>query len=319
MTLSSHSSSSSKRRRFLAIPRGAEVHWLDLIRPSLRRINQAIVSLPNIIHHEEMNAAVLQLLSFPDLFESHLGGKDFRSGFRSNSSKTSRAAVHFLSICQSIKAGFPPSSSPSSSSRPVHLAASSPFSSDTSRIKSAVKRVKLTSAWGNTNGVLRRAARLLTTTSSIPPVDTDTITKLRHLHPSAPSPSHPFYIPPNAPFINNIDRALLSTVIRKHCTGATPGPSGLTMEHLLPIIDSDDTDCFNGLCSLILCILNGVLSIPLRTVLTKSSLLPFSKPQGGIRPIAMGETLLKLASSSLLSWWCPVRSTSCSMCPRTHP
>ena len=100
----------------------------------------------------------------------------------------------------------------------------------------------------------------------------------------------------------------MASIVRQKCTSAAPGPSGLTMEHILPIIEDPTDPCFVGLCRLILVIINGLTGPNLRELLTTSLILPLSKPSGGLRPIAMGETIVKLASSYMLSTSFPLIS-----------
>ena len=57
----------------------------------------------------------------------------------------------------------------------------------------------------------------------------------------------------------------------------------------------DDSDCLNGLASLVKDIINGTLPVEARTLLVSSILIRIKKPSGGTRPIAMGETFYKLA------------------------
>lgn len=92
--------------------------------------------------------------------------------------------------------------------------------------------------------------------------------------------------------------------IRRLPKGRAAGPSGWTAEHLLPLLE--DEECLLGLTALINRIAAGHLSAQTREYLLACRLHCFYKKGGatleerGLRPIAVGETLYKLAASLLL-------------------
>ena len=75
---------------------------------------------------------------------------------------------------------------------------------------------------------------------------------------------------------------------------SSAGPSGWTGELVRDIVG--DPDCLNSLCVLITAICNGGLPDAVRDRLTASRLVPAPKSKGGVRPIAVGESFMRLAA-----------------------
>jgi hypothetical protein len=90
-------------------------------------------------------------------------------------------------------------------------------------------------------------------------------------------------------------------VLRKTCHATTPGPSFLTEELLAAICD--DNEMARRVTIMIDAIILNELTEPVREKLREGQLIALGKPSStgpAIRPIAMGEALLKLASRVLL-------------------
>jgi len=85
----------------------------------------------------------------------------------------------------------------------------------------------------------------------------------------------------------------------KIATGASPGCTGFTGDHGLPLLK--DPDCLRGLAYLVELIRNGLLDLRCKTYLLSCPLIAVPKPHGGVRPIVMGETLYKVAGVHALS------------------
>jgi len=71
--------------------------------------------------------------------------------------------------------------------------------------------------------------------------------------------------------------------------------------HLQLVAQCDSAEAKEGLCLLIRDICNGVFGGHTQQRLLASVLTPISKPGGGVRPIAMGEVMVKLAAHYLMS------------------
>jgi hypothetical protein len=148
-------------------------------------------------------------------------------------------------------------------------------------------------------GDMKRAIQTLSSNTPIASINEDTIAELNKLHPKQSQPLPPFP-PSNAPRII-VSRSKLSRIIRRKLNnGAAGGPSGWTGKHLQPLVT--DKECMEGLAAMIEDICNGVIVDPLlRNRLLACSLTPLQKSNGGIRPVAVGEVLGKLASCYLIS------------------
>ena len=75
--------------------------------------------------------------------------------------------------------------------------------------------------------------------------------------------------------------------------GAAPGPSGMRGNYLHAAID-DDT-CYRGILSILADIINGRMDERATQLLLTCVLYPTNKDKGGIRPIACGEVLVRVA------------------------
>ena len=143
-------------------------------------------------------------------------------------------------------------------------------------------------------GHLGRAAKALFQ-SSPPRCDDAAIEKLRSLHPSRPTviPAPPIPLPP--PTL--VDSQKLHSVLKRSATGASPGPSGWTAEHLLLLFQ--DKPCAEAITAITSDICNGFLPHAARDWLVGSRLIAIPKDDTGVRPISIGEALYRLASAYL--------------------
>lgn len=147
------------------------------------------------------------------------------------------------------------------------------------------------------SGYLSRAVSSLLQS---PPVDVseEVIRKLKQLHPDA-SAAIPA-LPSGAPTVLEVgDEDLENIIKRQLCNGSAPGPSGWTGELIKPLIY--DEQCLPGLKALVADIANGNLDDHSRLLLLSSILMPVPKGASDIRPIAIGETFVRLATRYLLS------------------
>ena len=124
------------------------------------------------------------------------------------------------------------------------------------------------------------------------------IAAMRKLHPPLPQGSQIPPCPLDAAPIISIKPAMVEKILRKMASGASPGPSHWTPELLLACWDNQVAS--RGICILMKHILNGNLDKVGRDILTSSTLISISKPNGGQRPIAMGDTFYKLCALYLL-------------------
>jgi len=117
---------------------------------------------------------------------------------------------------------------------------------------------------------------------------------LHVLHPKASAPLPP--LPPHrAPGTASIDQ--LDKVIRKRIhNGSAAGPSGWGGSHLFLLWTCGSPNAKAGLSLLIRDIMNGVFTGQAKVRLLASNLIPCTKKNGGLRPIAIGEVWAKCAA-----------------------
>src|SRR5690606_26305838 len=116
------------------------------------------------------------------------------------------------------------------------------------------------------------------------------------LHPKQSAEVPP--LPDTAPRIV-VDPEVVSDLIKRRiANGSAPSYSGWTGELLKCLVD-DNNDCLQGLAALVEDQLNGTLDDISRDYILGSSLIAATKLTG-IRPIAMGEVIYKLAGQYAL-------------------
>ena len=119
--------------------------------------------------------------------------------------------------------------------------------------------------------------------------------KLRELHPDGP----PIQIPEaDFPRIGVVESSELRLAVEKLARGASPGPSGLS-ESMMRLLVDDDVSCLS-LCHMVRDVINGEVPLSVRKRLTRCRIIALPKPQNGICPVAMGDTILKICGSILL-------------------
>jgi len=135
--------------------------------------------------------------------------------------------------------------------------------------------------------------RVLQRQTSLAPRDASTMSLLRALHPAAsqPLPS----VPDTAPRMLAVESKTVRNIIHTHCNNTAAGDSatGWRNKHLIPLLDS--VKCMQGIGALLIDICNGVFDGAAKQALTACTLLPLSKPDGGVRPIGIGNTFVRLA------------------------
>ena len=143
-------------------------------------------------------------------------------------------------------------------------------------------------------GELARASRLLTS-PGLAAATAETTKKLASKHPSRVSPLN--VRPPNVqePFI--LSKKIFFETIRRSPRGTGTGPSGWRYEHLKALLDNCSTaDLLHSVCS---SIASGSIPESTLNLLTASRLIAIPKPNGDVRPIAIGEALRRLTAKSI--------------------
>ena len=149
-------------------------------------------------------------------------------------------------------------------------------------------------------GNLSQAARCFDGTSIADPEDPAVRQALRELH---PPPAGDAPMPPMPPGIvpYQVSEPALKQLIRRLPRGKGVGPDGMTFEHIREL--AKDPDIFKAFHCLVNDVLAGRLSGLARALLLSSRLIGLrqrGKPK--IRPIAIGNAIIRLAERALVKW-----------------
>jgi len=147
---------------------------------------------------------------------------------------------------------------------------------------------------------LSRAAKVLMQ-SPLAEINEAAMQRLRQLHPTATQGMQRIPSGKGAELTAIDPQMLLQLIKRRVNNGSAPGPSGWTGSHLQLVAQCDSAAAKEGLCLLIRDVCNGVFGGHTHQRLLASVLTPISKPGGGVRPIAMGEVMVKLAAHYLMT------------------
>lgn len=123
------------------------------------------------------------------------------------------------------------------------------------------------------------------------------VNQLRALHPQAALPPPP--PTDETAGVIDVDGATAKFVLKKLCRGKAPGPSGWTEELLAAALA--DSYCEEALVTMLSDILNGEVPVASRNALATSRLIALPKPDGKIRPVAIGEAVVKWAGAVAVS------------------
>jgi len=123
--------------------------------------------------------------------------------------------------------------------------------------------------------------------------------KLRELHPSSSNTIPPL---PSQHSTDVIEIKHLGQVLKTRIhNGSAPGPSGWTGSHLMMLWGSKETAVKKGMELFIRDICNGVFTDDMKQRLLACRLIPLSKKNNGVRPVAVGEVFTKCAAHCVMS------------------
>ena len=166
-----------------------------------------------------------------------------------------------------------------------------PAREDTSFSTAAKKATHLLEA-----GFLGRASRTIVDNSPLAPIDGPTLHTLREKHPIGPA--EPFSRQTNPSPGQKIPIEAILATIGSISKEKAAGPSGWT-RHLLDLAIAKDSAVPELLRLLADMIRQG--TAPGRDLLTASRLIALKKKDGGIRPIAIGDMLYRVATKTILA------------------
>ena len=153
-------------------------------------------------------------------------------------------------------------------------------------------------------GDIKGAIRLLSSNNTHLPCDENTLSSLQSKHP----PLHPDSCMPASPSevdstgALHLNEAQIRKAISSFPAGSAGGLDRLLPQHLKDMISKSSGDGGYQLLTSVTCLCNKMLKgdIPpdITSALYGASLMAFSKPNGGVRPIAVGNTLRRLTAKA---------------------
>ena len=145
-----------------------------------------------------------------------------------------------------------------------------------------------------TRGHVRKATQVLHSTTTMTDLRTpEAQHEMLPLHPPLPATSILPPLPADAPHIILQDDAAFHRLLRQTDNGSAAGPSGWAGNMMSTLVTSEL--CRLGILALLKDILNGNIPDDARELLLASRLVALDKPNGGSRPIAVGELFYRLA------------------------
>lgn len=149
------------------------------------------------------------------------------------------------------------------------------------------------------NGYIQQATKVAERSMERFEINSDSMDQVKALHPEASAIQFP-ELPANSNRFMRVDAAAVRKQLRRLDTGAMPGPSGWSPSHLLSLMK--DEICADKLCQLFTSIMNGDIGHICKDLFLNSDLCLIPKPGTNIpRPIAKGETFLRVAARLVLS------------------
>ena len=130
------------------------------------------------------------------------------------------------------------------------------------------------------------------------PETADTVAALRALHPAQPQPAVDLA---SLPLADEISEDVVARALRSFPADTAPGPSGLRIQHLREAGAPGSTHSLVvHLARLVNLMAQGQACPLIAPVLAGAGLVAVPKPNGGVRPIAVGEILRRLTGKCLM-------------------
>ena len=150
-------------------------------------------------------------------------------------------------------------------------------------------------------GDFRGAVRIASSNDSFAPVNSQTLDLLKEKHP----PRNPSFESPPEPIQSAVNSIVVTpsdilAAIRSFPAGSAGGPDGLRPQHLKDLFTSRSGLGANllqdALCRFVNFVIKGEVLDEARPFFFGASLIALTRPDGGVRPIAVGCTLRRLVA-----------------------
>lgn len=274
---------------YRSLPRSAQKHWV--LRGSAI-LKQYVVAEPE--ERTEHFVSLLKLVQTCLRRPIRGGRKNYRNNVLSLIHRINKP--HDEKVNQDQEAPVPQQVA-AEEKKQVHVDAANPAHDEEKSPPLSKREIDRIVALTN-GGNVRRAVGVLSNRNS-EPFDRDVSVELQNLFPARKA-NFEAVDDDNKAAPAKVDAKLLCKIIRKFCTGASPGPSGWTPELLLPL--AEDKQACKYLCVLMSHIIRNDVSKTMRLLLTACRLVPIPKKNRSIRPIAIPEVFFKIAGKYALTF-----------------
>ena len=297
------SASMANPRRNSSCARSPSVH--PLFRPSSMRILKRI---PHASQHLAASKLASILVDVSQKNDSESWGHRFN--FSSRCLAVHKSGGHRRSLASAINVQLREESDP----LPSQFCQSSKYHFPRDSASNLAKQVSSKLEEGD----VRVAVRISSSEDTLAELNEETLSALRAKHPPQP-PGSCF---PLAPAVNT-SLPLLAEVeivqaIRSFPSNSAGGPDGLHPQHLVDLTSASaergGRELLTALSSFIVHILEGNTPPSIQPIFFGANLIALNKKDGGIRPIAVGQTLRRLVAKCASGLM--MRSSEISLAPR---
>ena len=153
------------------------------------------------------------------------------------------------------------------------------------------------------DGDVSGAVQILCSDNTVAPFDNETLEALRNRHP--PSPTDLSMPPPPDMSVEplQVTVATIEKCIHSFKPGSAAGPEKLTPQHLKELLSHQtgeaDSRPLHALTTMANVLLSGAIPPQVRPILFGANLIALRKPHGGVRPIAIGNTLRRIVAKAV--------------------
>jgi hypothetical protein len=164
-------------------------------------------------------------------------------------------------------------------------------------VKSDMEALAATVSSKIDDGNIKAALRILTSEDKQAIVNEDTIKALHTKHPAAAAGRRPSPIPNDYAALQ-VTETVVQAVIKSFPAGSAGGPDGIRPQHIMDMINNTETGSalLTSITNFVNMLLRGECHQEVTPILFGGSLIALDKKSGGVRPIAIGYTLRRIAA-----------------------